>query len=119
MRRVLAWIILAPLAVIAILFAVANRRSVTVSLDPFSSDAPAYSVELPMFLIIFSALILGVLIGGTAVWFGRLRWQMAAHRAEREVAKLKAENATMAARASPDFPSVRTLPPPGDRAPLG
>lgn len=119
MRRVLAWIILAPLAVIAILFAVANRRWVTVSLDPFSSDAPAYSVDLPMFLLIFSALILGVLIGGTAVWFGRLRWQMAAHRAEREVAKLKAENAAAQARAGGDLYGARTLPPPGDRAPLG
>jgi hypothetical protein len=37
MRRFLAWIVLAPVAVIALLFAVANRRWVTVSLDPFSA----------------------------------------------------------------------------------
>jgi hypothetical protein len=93
MRRVLAWIILAPVATVALLFAVANRRWVTVSLDPFSAETPAYSVDLPMFLVIFAALILGVIIGGISVWFGKMHWRMAANRAEREVARLKAEKA--------------------------
>ena len=91
MRRVLAWIILAPVATAALLFAVANRRWVTVSLDPFSADAPAYALDLPMFLVIFAALILGVIIGGISVWFGKIHWRMAAHRAEKELAQLKAQ----------------------------
>ena len=99
MRKVLAWIVIAPLAGAALLFAVANRRWVTVSLDPFSVDAPAYSVELPMFLLIFGALIAGVIIGGVAVWFGKLHWKMAAHRAEKELARLKAEKAEAEERA--------------------
>jgi uncharacterized integral membrane protein len=113
MRRVLAWIVLAPVATIALLFAVANRGWVTVSLDPFSAAAPAYAFDLPMFLVIFAALILGVVIGGISVWFGRLRWQMAAHRAEKELARLKAENAEAAQRRRPEgFGAERPMLPP-------
>ena len=99
MRRVLAWIVLAPVATVALLFAVANRRRVTVSLDPFSAEAPAYALDLPMFLVIFAALILGVIIGGISVWFGKMHWRMAAHRAEKELAQLKAERTKSELRA--------------------
>jgi uncharacterized integral membrane protein len=116
MRRVLAWIILAPVATIALLFALANRGWVTVSVDPFSQAAPAYAVELPLFLVMFGALIMGVLIGGVAVWFGRLRWQMAAHRAEREAARLRAEKAEVEARSRAEaFGAPRSIAPPGGR----
>ena len=116
MRKVLAWIILAPIATIALLFALANRGWVTVSIDPFSQTAPAYAIELPLFLVMFIALILGVLIGGTAVWFGRLRWQMAAHRAERVAARLRAEKLEAETRSSaPGFDAPRSLVPPTDR----
>jgi uncharacterized integral membrane protein len=111
MRKILAWIVIAPLAGVVLLFAVANRNWVTVSFDPFSADAPAYSAELPMFLLIFVALIAGIVIGGTAVWFGRLRWQMAAHRAEKEVARLRAEKAA-AVRATPAYTAAPPMLPP-------
>jgi uncharacterized integral membrane protein len=117
MRKVLSWILLAPLATLALLFALANRRWVTISLDPFSQDAPAYALDLPLFIVIFSALILGVLIGGIAVWFGRLRWQMAAHRAEREAARLRAEKAAADERVRDEaFSAPRSIAPPADRA---
>jgi len=109
MRKLLAWIVIAPLAGVVLLFAIANRNWVTISLDPFSADAPAYSVELPMFLLIFIALIAGVIVGGMAVWFGRLQWRMAAHRAEKEVARLKAEKAEAERRAPRE--SVGIVPP--------
>jgi uncharacterized integral membrane protein len=113
MRRFLAWIVLAPVAVIALLFAVANRRWVTVSLDPFSAEAPAYSIDLPMFLVIFAALILGVIIGGVSVWFSKRRWQLAAHRAEKEAARLKAELAAAEQRGRQEgFGGERPLLPP-------
>lgn len=112
MRRFFVWLILAPLSVVAVVLAVANRRIVTVSIDPFSQDAPAYAIDLPLFIVIFAALIAGVLIGGTAVWFGKLRWRMAAYRAEREAARLRAEKAAAEAR-TPGVPRAsRALMPP-------
>lgn len=113
MRKLLAWIVLLPLAAAVVLFAVANRGWVTISFDPFSAEAPAYSVAAPMFLPLFIAFIAGILIGGLAVWRGRLRAQMAAHRAERELARLRAEKAA-AERALPreTFTAAPPLLPP-------
>jgi uncharacterized integral membrane protein len=120
MRRILVWILLAPIATLALLFAVANRRWIAVSFDPFSQDAPAYAVDLPLFIVIFVSLILGVFLGGIAVWFGRLRWRLAAHRAEREAARLKAEKAAAEERAQvAGFDTSRSIVPPGDRIATG
>jgi uncharacterized integral membrane protein len=91
MRRLLAWIVFLPLGLLILTFAVANRAAVTVSLDPFSSTAPAYSVTVPLFLVVFAALIVGVLLGGAASLARQIRWWRAVRRAERETARLKAE----------------------------
>jgi uncharacterized integral membrane protein len=91
LRRVAAAIILIPLAIVIIAFAVANRQIVTVSLDPFSSAAPAASVTLPLFALIVVLLIVGVVIGGIAAWLRQSRWRRTARRLEREVDELRSE----------------------------
>jgi uncharacterized integral membrane protein len=92
MRKLLRWLILIPLAVLLVLLAVANRAPVTLSLDPFSREAPAFAFTLPLFVAILIAVAIGVVIGGTAAGIGRLRWRYRAKRAEREAEKLSAEN---------------------------
>ena len=66
LRKIVAAIILVPLAIIIVAFAVANRQSVTVSFDPFSAEAPAASLSLPLFALVIGLLIAGVVIGGVA-----------------------------------------------------
>jgi uncharacterized integral membrane protein len=90
-RKIVAAVILIPLAVVIIAFAVANRQIVTVSLDPFSSDRPAASLTLPLFALVIVLLIIGVLIGGVAAWLRQARWRRTARRLEREVADLRIE----------------------------
>jgi uncharacterized integral membrane protein len=90
-RKIVAAIILVPLAIVIIAFAVANRQIVTVSLDPFSSNPPAAAVTLPLFALIIVLLILGVLIGGVAAWLRQSKWRWTARRLEREVDELRAE----------------------------
>ena len=63
LRKIVAAIVLVPLAIVLIAFAVANRHAVTVSFDPFSDNEPAASVTLPLFVLIILLLIGGVLIG--------------------------------------------------------
>ena len=53
LRKIVAAIVLVPLAVIIIAFAVANRQTVTVSFDPFSGHDPAAAVSLPLFALVF------------------------------------------------------------------
>ena len=90
-RKIVAVIVLVPLAIVLTAFAVANRHLVTVSLDPFNANAPAASVTLPLFALVFVLLILGVLIGGMAGWLRHGGGRRAAQRLERDVAALRAE----------------------------
>jgi len=92
MRKLLRWLFLVPLAILLVLLAVANRAPVTLSLDPFSREAPAFAVNLPLFVALLLAVALGVVIGGIAASIGRMRWRYRAKKAEREAEKLSAEN---------------------------
>jgi len=90
-RKIVTAVILIPLAVIIVAFAVANRQAVTVSFDPFSSAAPAYAATLPLFVLIFILVILGVIVGGVAAWFRQGKWRRLARRLESDVRDLHAE----------------------------
>lgn len=80
MRRLIAWLIGAPLALIAILLSVANRGTVTFSLDPISLDEPALAVDVPLFALLFAAVFLGLVIGWVVGWSGALSRRRAPHR---------------------------------------
>jgi uncharacterized integral membrane protein len=90
-RKIITGIILVPLAIIIIVFAVANRQMVTVSFDPFSSTAPAYAASLPLFVLIFIILIFGVIIGGVAAWLRQSPWRRTARKLDADVRALHDE----------------------------
>jgi uncharacterized integral membrane protein len=95
LRKIVAAVILIPLAIVIVAFAVANRQIVTVSLDPFSSEHPASSLTLPLFALIIVLLIAGVVIGGMAAWLRQAKWRRVARRLEREVEELRSEAASL------------------------
>ena len=95
LRRIVAAIVLVPLTVVIIAFAVANRQIVTVSFDPFSAGEPAASVTLPLFVLVILLLIVGVLIGGLASWLRQGKWRQTARRFERELHHLRGKVATL------------------------
>jgi uncharacterized integral membrane protein len=90
-RRIVSAVIIIPLLAIIVAFAVANRQPVTLSFDPFSTTAPAYVTTLPLFIVVFVVLIIGVLIGGTATWFGQRHRRRAQRRLDNEVRQLHGE----------------------------
>jgi uncharacterized integral membrane protein len=94
-RKIIAAVILVPLAVVIIAFAVANRQIVTVSLDPSSAEHPAASLTLPLFALVVVLLVVGVLIGGMAAWLRQAKWRRTARRLEREIADLHIEIETL------------------------
>ena len=69
MRKFFTGLVLIPLGLVFIVFAVANRHLVTASFDPFNSADPSMSVRLPLFVLIIAVAILGVLAGGSATLF--------------------------------------------------
>jgi len=89
MRKFIAFVVLVPLALLIVMFAVANRGSIAVSFDPFDPAQPALSLKVPLFLLIFVLVGLGVLVGGIAAWLRQSRWRMRARRAEAEARELR------------------------------
>jgi uncharacterized integral membrane protein len=86
-------LILFPLAILVVLLAVANRGPVTLSVDPFSREAPEIAVTLPLFAVIFVAVMLGVFIGGMAAWLAQGKHRRAERRYKREARRLRAHTA--------------------------
>lgn len=84
MRKFLTALIVIPLGLFFIIFAVANRHLVTVSFDPFNSSYPTVAVTLPLFVVIIAVAILGVVAGGSATWFRQRHWRRAARQYEAE-----------------------------------
>jgi len=101
LRKIVAALILVPLAIMIVAFAVANRQIVTVSLDPFSTDQPAAAVTLPLFSLIIVLLILGVVIGGVAAWLRQSKWRRYARRLERELGDLRGEVSSLKQKGAP------------------
>jgi uncharacterized integral membrane protein len=94
-------LVLVPVALIVVLFSVANRAPVRVSLDPVSRDAPAFAFDLPLFAVVLAAIAVGILIGGFASWLAQGKHRKAARVNRREADKLRSEAQSLRA-AVPD-----------------
>jgi uncharacterized integral membrane protein len=98
-RKILAVLVLVPLAILIVAFAVANRQTVVISFDPFSSVDPAYAARLPLFVLIFALVILGVIVGGIATWLRQASWRRTARALDSDVRVLHQELEAMRRRA--------------------
>ena len=112
MRKFLTALIVLPLGLILVTFAVANRHFVTVSFDPFMANDPSLSVTLPLFLLLILVATLGVVAGGCAVWFGQRHWRRAARRNDAEARAARDELANLRAQAVAAKPEPQRLPVP-------
>jgi uncharacterized integral membrane protein len=99
LRKIVAVVVLVPLAILIVAFAVANRQSVVISFDPFSAADPAYAARLPLFVLIFGLVILGVIVGGIATWFRQASWRRTARALDADVRILHQELEALRRRA--------------------
>jgi len=70
-RRMVGWFVLVPLSAVLIVFALANREPVPINFNPFVPGQGAAGVDVPLFLVIFLVLLIGVALGGVATWFAQ------------------------------------------------
>lgn len=84
MRKFVGLAIYLPIAIILIALAVANRRWVPFSLDPFNADNSALTFEAPLFVLLFLVLVLGMFLGSIATWLRQAPYRKMArqHRAQ-------------------------------------
>ncbi|MBS4019945.1 MAG: DUF1049 domain-containing protein [Dechloromonas sp.] len=88
LNRIIVVVILVPVAVVLIALAVANRQMTSFTLDPFNPGNAALTLQLPLFVMLFLALILGMVVGGTAAWLKQGRYRREARAKRREVQNL-------------------------------
>ncbi|MFT0860884.1 LapA family protein [Ancylobacter sp. G4_0304] len=90
LKRIVLIVVALPVSIVLVMLAVANRHPVALVIDPFGG-VDSLSVQAPLYIVVFTALILGVLFGGVAVWVKQGRYRSAARRAGREVRRTAAE----------------------------
>jgi uncharacterized integral membrane protein len=100
MRKFLNIVVLIPLGVVFVVFAVANRHPVTVSFDPLDSSDPSFGITLPLFVVIVAVAVLGVLAGGSATWFRQRHWRRAARQHEADAREVRAQLADLRGHAA-------------------
>jgi len=111
MKNFLKALIVVPITVLIVLFAVANRQIVTVHLDPFETGLlPFPTITLPLYLILFAVGLLGVIAGGSATWLAQGKHRRAARHHAREAKSHRTELDRMKARETQT--ALTALPPP-------
>jgi len=97
-KKIAGWLVLVPLCVVLVAFALANRQLVTLNFNPFTTEAAGAEAGtgVPMFLVLYAVLLVGVLLGGMATWFAQAphrqrerHWRREAQQLARELEKLR------------------------------
>ena len=88
-------LMLVPVVVVAAILGAANWETVTFKLVPFAQGESAFSLVMPLFLLVFFSFLLGVLVGGTTVglrnWRNARKKRLAARDIEKALALDKAK----------------------------
>ena len=91
--RYLSWIVTLPLALVVISFAVSNRDPAVLTLWPLP-----FELEMPVFLPVLCALVVGFIAGGFVAWWSGGRYRRLARRQNSRLKRLSAEAETLRAR---------------------
>ena len=95
MKKLLSWIFWVPVGVILITIAVSNRQIVTFSIDPVARIDPLFSLSIPLYMLLFAAILFGIIFGGIAAWLAQGKWRKNARRMTGEAAKWREEAARL------------------------
>ena len=109
MKSFLHYIIVVLVAAVGVGFAVINNRPSGLAFVPFIAQSDTFTYNLPLWLVIFASIGLGVIVGGFAAWLAQGKHRRAARDARAEVKKLRSEldQARVQAR-SPGAPALLT-----------
>lgn len=112
--RTLLWILIGgPVAIVVMALAVVNNQPVTIAFDPFTPATPFFALTVPLYVVFFVALMLGILLGGMGAWARQGRFRRAARQNRREAARWRVEAERL--RGDQQSPAGPALPAPAPR----
>lgn len=90
MTKFLRWFVFIPVGALIVLFLIANRQPVALSLDPFSTESPALATP-PVFLWVWLilSLLIGFFIGAAGMWMSERELRIRAKADRLELKALK------------------------------
>lgn len=91
--RYIGWIIAAPVAFVVVAFAIANRGTVGVYLDPLP-----YELDIPLWAAVIGALAFGFILGAVIRWLFDQRWRSEARHVRRHNRALEQEISSLRQR---------------------
>jgi uncharacterized integral membrane protein len=91
-RNIVTALILLPITLAIVLFAIGNRAPVIVAFDPLAAEPPMFAFAMPLFLLLLLVLIFGVILGGVSAWMGQGRWRRRSRRLSAELKASRAES---------------------------
>jgi uncharacterized integral membrane protein len=109
-RKFLKVLIMLPAGMVLALLALANRQPVTVSFDPFDAADTDFTVTVPLWVLGFTILIAGVLLGGFAAWLKQGRHRRFGSRLAAENVMIRTELASLKGKAARPEGRALTLP---------
>jgi uncharacterized integral membrane protein len=104
LNRILLIAVFVPLAIVLVALAVANRGIVSFTLDPFNPGNPGLTWPMPLFVLIFAALALGMVVGSLATWVKQGRYRKLARQRSQEAEILRQAAARAPVQAAPQLP---------------
>ncbi|MBH62725.1 MAG: hypothetical protein CL569_09820 [Alphaproteobacteria bacterium] len=88
--KALFWLLYLPLLVVVAAFAAANRHDMEINLDPL-----LFGLTAPVFAIVLSSILLGLIVGGLSAWFSGRQSRRNARKLRRHNALLETEIAAL------------------------
>jgi uncharacterized integral membrane protein len=111
LRRIIWTVVGFPIGILLITMAVTNGHRVRLILDPFRPDDPVLSLVLPFYVYLFGAVLLGVVLGGIAMWMTQARWRRMARRRGADAVRWQAEADRLTRERDKQVSSARQLAP--------
>jgi uncharacterized integral membrane protein len=99
-RKLLRAIVMVPAAVVLAALAMANRQPITVSFDPFDASDTDFTVTVPLYVLGFTILVAGVVLGGFAAWLRQGRQRRIGRRMAAENVVIRAELTSLKGKAA-------------------
>jgi uncharacterized integral membrane protein len=94
MIRLIRYLLLVCLVIVLVTLAMSNRDIVTLRLMPTEAEAYIgfhWVVQVPLFLVIFAGMLLGLFIGFVWEWMREFRFRSTAKKATKQAANLERE----------------------------
>jgi len=84
--RIIYWVLIAAVAAVCAAFAISNRPVVSLALWPLP-----FAIDLPLYLLVFAALLIGFVVGAVAAWLGGRHRRRELRRSRRRIGALEGE----------------------------